>query len=70
MRKEPALREYLVHWRNIKPRTTGNELKERGLEPGPIFAEILHQLRAAWLDGEILNTEEEKILLDKYLSEK
>jgi tRNA nucleotidyltransferase (CCA-adding enzyme) len=67
MRKEPALREYLVHWRNIKPRTTGDKLKERGLEPGPLFAEILQQLRAAWLDGEIHNTDEEKILLDKLI---
>ncbi len=65
MRKEPALREYLVSWRNIKPTITGTDLKERGLEPGPRYAEILRQLRAAWLDGEIKNKKEEKILLDK-----
>lgn len=67
MRREPALRDYLVSWRNIKPRTTGNDLKERGLEPGPRFAEILRQLRAAWLDGEVKTTEEESELLDKIL---
>jgi tRNA nucleotidyltransferase (CCA-adding enzyme) len=64
MRKEPALRDYLVHWRNIRPRTTGTDLKERGLEPGPHFAEILRRLRAAWLDGEVTTTQEELRLLE------
>lgn len=67
MRKEPALQEYLMHWRNIKPRTNGNDLKERGLEPGPRYAEILRQLRAAWLDGEVHNKAEEQELLEKIL---
>ena len=67
IRKEPALRDYLVHWRNIKPTITGNDLKERGLEPGPKFAEILRELRAAWLDGEVKNEEEEHRLLRKLL---
>lgn len=67
LRKEPALRDYLVHWRNIKPRITGNDLKERGLEPGPKFTTILQQLRAAWLDGDVTNDREEKALLDKLI---
>ena len=67
MRKEPALRDYLVHWRNIKPTITGNDLKERGLEPGPKFSDILRQLRAAWLDGENDTKAEEKTLLDKLI---
>lgn len=66
-RKEPALREYLVRWRNIKPRTTGNDLKERGLEPGPKFATVLQQLRAAWLDGDVTNMDEEKALLENLI---
>ena len=65
MRKEPALRDYLAHWRNVKPTITGTELKERGLEPGPKYAEILRQLRAAWLDGDVKNSEEELKLLGK-----
>jgi tRNA nucleotidyltransferase (CCA-adding enzyme) len=65
VRKEPALREYLVHWRNIKPTLTGNDLKERGLEPGPHFADILRRLRAAWLDGEVVTKDEELALLGK-----
>jgi len=65
MRLETALRDYLVTWRKIKPVLTGDDLKQRGLEPGPRYAEILHQLRAAWLDGEIMSREEEINLLVK-----
>lgn len=65
MRMEPALREYLVHWRKVKPTITGNDLKERGLEPGPRYAEILRQLRAAWLDGEVQSKAQELMLLEK-----
>ncbi|HLP76630.1 MAG TPA: hypothetical protein VK327_06875 [Candidatus Paceibacterota bacterium] len=61
------LREYLVHWQNVKPTTNGDDLKGRGLEPGPRYAEILHQLRAAWLDGDVTTQAEEKSLLDKLL---
>ena len=58
-----ALRDYLVKWQNVKPTLTGNDLKGRGLEPGPRFAEILRRLRAAWLDGEVQNVDEEESLL-------
>jgi tRNA nucleotidyltransferase (CCA-adding enzyme) len=67
MRKESALRDYLVHWRNVRAAITGNDLKERGLEPGPRYAEILRQLRAAWLDGMVNNKEEERTLLNKLI---
>ena len=62
--EQPALREYLTRWRNVRPITTGDDLKARGLEPGPKFKEILTRLRAAWLDGEVGTQEEEKKLLD------
>lgn len=58
------LRNYLANWQYIKPHTTGDDLKKRGLEPGPRFGEILRQLRAAWLDGEVKAEKEEKLLLD------
>jgi len=61
------LREYLTDWQNVKPITTGDDLKERGLEPGPKFKEILTRLRAAWLDGEVGTEEEENLLLEKLL---
>jgi tRNA nucleotidyltransferase (CCA-adding enzyme) len=65
IRMEAALREYLVHWRNVKPSITGEDLKQRGLPPGPRYAEILRQLRAARLDGEVASREEEIVMLEK-----
>jgi len=65
VQKEQALRDYLTTWRNVKPFATGYTLQQRGLEPGPKFGEILHRLRAAWLDGDVKSEEEEKLLLDR-----
>jgi tRNA nucleotidyltransferase (CCA-adding enzyme) len=59
------LRNYLETWRHVKPKTTGHDLKKRGLPPGPEYKSILHHLRDAWLDGEINSLEEEVVLLDK-----
>jgi tRNA nucleotidyltransferase (CCA-adding enzyme) len=64
---EPALQKYLSAWQEIKPFTTGDDLKERSLEPGPKFKEILTRLRAAWLDGEVGTEDEEKDLLEKII---
>ncbi len=64
-RMEPALRDYLVIWRKVRSTLNGNDLKQRGLEPGPRYADILRQLRAAWLDGDVQNREEELRLLEK-----
>jgi tRNA nucleotidyltransferase (CCA-adding enzyme) len=62
---EPALQKYLSEWQDIRPFTTGDDLKARGLEPGPKFKEILTRLRSAWLDGEVKSEDEEKRLLEK-----
>jgi tRNA nucleotidyltransferase (CCA-adding enzyme) len=62
-----VLSNYLLKWRNIKPITTGDDLKAHGLEPGPKFKEILTRLRAAWLDGEVGTEEKEKKLLQNIL---
>ena len=59
---------YLSEWRHMKPYTTGTDLKNLGLEPGPRFAELLHQLRAAWLDGEVNTEDGEKALLERLLT--
>ncbi|HLE92707.1 MAG TPA: hypothetical protein VI753_16270 [Anaerolineales bacterium] len=58
---------YLSEWRHIKPRTTGHDLRKRGIEPGPKYAETLRRLRAAWLDGEVKTEEEELRLLSNLL---
>lgn len=57
--RENALLDFLSIWRHVKAHTTGDDLKARGLEPGPRFGEILTQLRAAWLDGDVKDKEQE-----------
>lgn len=64
-----GLEKYLSEWRHIKPKTTGADLKNLGIAPGPKYQEILSHLRAAWLDGEVSSANEEKILLENYLKE-
>jgi tRNA nucleotidyltransferase/poly(A) polymerase len=63
--QRPALENYLLRWRHIKPTVTGHTLKERGLEPGPRYQKILRRLREAWLDGEVTSKAEESALLDE-----
>ncbi|MBI5965942.1 MAG: CCA tRNA nucleotidyltransferase [Chloroflexi bacterium] len=65
--RETALLDYLSIWRHVRPRITGDDLKSRGLSPGPRFGEILTQLRSAWLDGQVKNAQEEKELLNTLL---
>jgi tRNA nucleotidyltransferase (CCA-adding enzyme) len=61
------LTKYLSEWWSVRPKTTGNDLKKRGIAPGPRYAEILRRLRAAWLDGEVKSEEEEKKLLENLI---
>lgn len=62
-----SLADYLKTWRHVKPKTDGDDLKSKGLPPGPSYQIILGTLRDAWLDGKIKTAEEEKILLEKLL---
>jgi tRNA nucleotidyltransferase (CCA-adding enzyme) len=61
------LSRYLSEWWHVRPKTTGHDLKKRGIPPGPKYTEILRRLRAAWLDGEVKSEEEESELLDRIL---
>ncbi|MCX6057379.1 MAG: hypothetical protein NTW69_04405 [Chloroflexi bacterium] len=61
---EPALKEFIVRWRHVKTKSTGDDLKAHGLPPGPRFGEILSQLRSAWLDGKVHSFEDELRLLE------
>jgi len=61
------LEKYILTWKNISPKTTGDDLKERGIPPGHIYQHILEQLRSAWLDGKIKSLEEESALLEKII---
>jgi tRNA nucleotidyltransferase (CCA-adding enzyme) len=64
---ENALLDYLSFWRYVKSLTTGDDLKARGLAPGPRYGEILTKLRAAWLDGEVKSDREEREMLNRLL---
>ena len=61
------LRAYLETWRHVKPKTTGHNLKKRGLPPGPAYQSILQRLRDAWLDGKVKTVDEEMDLLEKLI---
>lgn len=63
------LTRYLTEWWYVKPKTSGHDLKKRGVPPGPKYNEILRRLRAAWLNGEVKTEEEEKKMLDEMLQE-
>jgi tRNA nucleotidyltransferase/poly(A) polymerase len=65
--KESALKEFLLKWRYVRSTITGSDLKARGLAPSPRYGEILTKLRAAWLDGEVKNEQEEEELLTSLL---
>jgi tRNA nucleotidyltransferase (CCA-adding enzyme) len=65
--RENALLSYISIWRHVKAQTTGDDLKNLGLTPGPRFGEVLSRLRAAWLDGEVTNETQEKDLLAKLI---
>jgi len=64
---EPTLAAYLERWRHIRPFTTGEDLKRRGLVAGPRFKEVLSRLRAAWIDGEVTSQGDEAALLERLL---
>ncbi len=65
---EPLARErlanYMLRWRYQGASITGKELKAMGLKPGPSYRRILGRLRDAWIDGEIRNQSDERVLLE------
>jgi tRNA nucleotidyltransferase (CCA-adding enzyme) len=70
---KPEAREkihrYFVEWQHIQPVTTGHDLRQLELAPGPGYGKILDTLRAAWLDGKIATAEEEKDMLAELVRE-
>lgn len=56
-------------WRRVHPLLTGEDLKELGLPPGPIYREILARLRAGRLDGKITTRAEEVAWVTTWMAE-
>jgi tRNA nucleotidyltransferase (CCA-adding enzyme) len=65
--QQPIL-EFVFKWQFIVPTIDGNDLRARGLPPGPAFRQILKGLRTAWLNGLVTNRDEEAQYLEKTLS--
>jgi tRNA nucleotidyltransferase (CCA-adding enzyme) len=58
---------YLATWRFVRAETTGDALVAQGLTPGPLFKEILWQVRAARLDGQVADLLGEQALVRRIL---
>jgi tRNA nucleotidyltransferase (CCA-adding enzyme) len=71
--KKPKLKgilsRYLSSWQYVESNITGKHLQEEGLAPGPRYAEILSELRNAWLDGKVTSKTGEKSYLKELLQE-
>jgi hypothetical protein len=65
--KRRAMHDEWHAWRKVQPVTSGDDLRARGLPPGPRYRELLTRLRNAWLDGEVHSAAEELALLDELL---
>jgi tRNA nucleotidyltransferase (CCA-adding enzyme) len=63
------LTSYLVTWRHVAPATNGRALRAAGLPPGPAYRTILVTLRAAWLDGQLEDADQERELLQALLEQ-
>ncbi len=66
---QQRLHSYLAEWRWVRPRTTGDTLRDLGMPPGPEYRQILATLRNAWLDGELTSAAAEQAMLDRLTKE-
>ena len=55
---------------NPPPLLTGHDLTRHGLEPGPLFKELLEAVREAQLDGAVKNTTQALALVDQLVHAK
>jgi tRNA nucleotidyltransferase (CCA-adding enzyme) len=67
-RVSKKIQEYVVRINSITPAISGNDLKKRGIPPGPIYKRILGAIRDAWLDGKITNVDQELDFLDEIIN--
>ncbi len=67
-RIKKAIAFYYTQLRFVEPSVTGGDLKKMGLEPGPIFREILQALLDAKLNGVVKNRDDELNFVRNYVS--
>jgi len=63
------LKLYMDGLRYIRPRLRGGDLKELGVKPGPLYREIIDNLKQAVLDGEVRTPQEELDFVINYLKQ-
>jgi tRNA nucleotidyltransferase (CCA-adding enzyme) len=57
------LTQYVHTWRHVKTILTGDDLRQMGLSPGPLYGRLLDDLLAARLDGTLKSEEDERTFL-------
>jgi tRNA nucleotidyltransferase/poly(A) polymerase len=68
---EPAgeqAERYVTHWRTVRPILRGDDLLKLGVPRGPEIAEVLRELQAARLDGELKTRAGEERFVEAYLA--
>jgi tRNA nucleotidyltransferase (CCA-adding enzyme) len=55
--------QYLTHWSKVESPLNGNDLKQMGYKPNPMFKEILEALLMATLNGEVTD----RVSADKFI---
>ncbi len=66
---ERLLREWTAEDLNPLPLMTGHDLTRAGLEPGPIFKQLLDAVREAQLDGTVKTTKDAWTLVNRLLAD-
>lgn len=56
---------YFTEWTRTKCFTDGAILRKMGLTPGPLYRQILNELKLAWIEGRIKSKEEEMNFLSE-----
>jgi len=60
---------YLDSLQHVRPRLKGGDLKQFGLEPGPLYGRIMDKLRGAILDGKVRTPAEEREYIAWFLGQ-
>ena len=55
-------------YRKVHPLLTGEDLKGMGLEPGPLFGDLLEALRVSRLEGQVKSRTDEEALIEELLT--
>jgi poly(A) polymerase len=67
---EQLLREWTMEDLDPPPLITGHDLTRMGLEPGPMFKQLLDAAREAQLDGSVKNAREAREMVERLLKDK